>query len=221
MNNLKRSSVVALAAAVGVVLAVDDASAGIIVDTMDGTAFSPRDTTFSNAPTAEQSVLAQGFSITDASTLSTAAIRGYSQGADITIAITDMIGPGATAGNVLFEQVFAMDADGFGTSIRSFDLGGLALDPGEYFFVIMSSDEDGFEWAKVSRSGSLNINDRGFSTFLSIESANWYSQSYVFEESETAQVFTLEIDGAVVPTPGGAALLLGFGAGLSARRRGR
>jgi hypothetical protein len=217
MENLKRLSVIALATAVGVGFAAEQSSAGIIVDTMNGTAFSPRDTTSSNEPTAQQTTLVQGFTITDTSSLSSAAIRGYSQGADLTIAITSMIGPGASGGDVLFEQVFSTDADGFGTSIRSFDLGGLALGAGDYFFALTSVDPEGFEWAKVDRTGSVNTNDRGSSTYLSGQS--WYSQEYTFDTGDTAQIFTLEIDGTIVPAPGGIAMLLGVGVGFSVRRK--
>ena len=219
MDNLKRLSVVALATAVGVMFAPEKASAGIIVDTMDGTAFSPRDTTFINEPTAEQTVLVQGFSITDASFLNTAALRGFSEGADITIAIIAMIGPGALSEDVLFEQVFSMEADGFGTSVRTFSLGGLTLGAGDYFFVVMSEDPIGFEWAKVDRAGSVNINDRGASTFLS--GMTWYSQVYTFQDGKTAPVFTLEIDGDVIPAPGSVMLMIGACAGFSVRRQRR
>jgi len=219
MDNLKRLGVVALATAAGVVFA-PGASAGIIVDTMDGTAFSPRDTASSNAPTDETTALVQGFNITSASVLETASIRGYSQGADITISIASALGAGATEMNVLFEQTFALTADGFGTSIRSFDLGSLALGAGDYFFVVMSDDADGFEWAKVGSGGSVGIGDRGASTFAS--GSSWYSQEYDFETADNAQVFTLEIEGVSgVPTPGGAAVLIGGFAGFATRRKRR
>ena len=217
MDNRKRLGVVALATAAGVVFA-QGASAGIIVDTMDGTAFSPRDTASSNAPTAEITALVQGFSITSASTLNTAAIRGYSQGADVTISIASMIGPGSTELNVLFEQTFAVTPDGFGTSIRSFALGGLELSAGDYFFVVMSDDPQGFEWAKVGSGDSIGINDRGASTFLA--GSSWYSQEYDFETADNAQVFTLEIDGVSgIPAPGAAAMLAGFGVLATRRKR--
>ena len=219
MHNLKRLGVVACATAAGVVFAAEQASAVIIVDTMDGTSFSPRETTLGNTTTAQQSALVQGFTITDASVLNTAAIRGYSQGADVTIAITSMIGPGSTAMNVLFDQVFTTVADTIGASIRSFDLGALALGAGDYYFVVMSSDSTGFEWSKVSRSGSIGVNDRGASTFPSASS--WYAQQYAFETAESSLIFTLEIDGSVVPAPGGAALLIGAVAGMAPRRKRR
>jgi hypothetical protein len=219
MDNLKRLSVVACATAVGVAFAAGSATAGIIVDTMDGNAFSPRDTAFSNAPTGERTALIQGFSITDSSVLNTAAIRGFSVGSDITIAIAQTVGPGAAPSDILFEQDFATVANGVGTSIHTFDLGALALSPGDYFFVLMSNDQVGFEWSKISRTDSININDRGAATFLS--SSNWYEQSFVFETEEVAQVFILEIDGATVPSPGAAALLLGVFAGLPTRRHRR
>jgi hypothetical protein len=216
MHNLKRLSAVACATAVGVVFAAEQASAVIIVDTMDGTAFSPRDTTSSNPPTAEQTALVQGFTITGDSVLHTAAIRGYSEGADVTIAIASMIGPGTAEMSVLFERVFATVADGMGTSVRSFDLDALALGAGDYFFVVMSDDPNGFEWARVSRSGSIGVNDRGAGTFPS--GSSWYAQQYAFVSGETSQVFTLEIDGSAVPMPGSVALLLGSIAGFAARR---
>jgi|GEM_PF-3198953 len=219
MDNLQRLSVVAFATAVGVVSAAGQASAGIIVDTMDGNAFSPRDTAFTNAPTAERTALVQGFAITDASVLNTAAIRGFSVGTDITIAITRAVGPGADAADVLFEQDFPTVANGMGTGFHAFDLGALALGAGDYFFVVMSNDQVGFEWSRIGRTGSVNINDRGSATFPAASS--WYSQSYAFDSSETAQVFILEIDGFVVPTPGVVTLLVGAGAGLGARRRRR
>lgn len=217
MDNLKRLGVVACATAVGVVFSAGSASAGIIVDTVDGNAFSPRDTTFSNEPTAEQTALVQGFTITNASILNTASLRGFSTGADITIAVTSMIGPGASSEDVLFEQAFSMEADGFGTSIREFNMAGLSLSAGDYFFVIMSEDPTGFEWAKVGRDGSHNINDRGSSTYLS--DSDWFSQDYTFQEGDSSQVFVLEIDGIAVPAPGTLAIA-GFAlTGLSSRRR--
>jgi len=219
MDNLKRLGVVACATAVGVVFSAGSASAGIIVDTVDGNAFSPRDTTFSNAPTAEQTALVQGFTITNASVINTAALRGFSTGADITIAVTSMIGPGASGENVLFEQVFSMEADGFGTSIREFSMAGLALSAGDYFFVVMSEDPTGFEWAKVGREGSLNINDRGSSKYLS--DASWFSQDYAFQEGDQSQVFVLEIDGDPVPAPGTLVIASGALVGFASRRQRR
>ncbi|MCB9838716.1 MAG: hypothetical protein H6813_05200 [Phycisphaeraceae bacterium] len=217
MDNLKRSSVVACATAVGMALAAGEASAGIIVDTMDGTAFSPRDTTSFNPPTSEQTALVQGFTITDASTLNTASIRGYSQGADVIIAIASQVGPGTLGASVLFEQTFTVTADGVGTSVRTFDLGGLALGAGDYYFVVMSEDPDGFEWSKVARTGSIGVGDRGSSTFLS--GASWYAQPYAFQTGASAQVFTLEIDGVAVPSPAGLATMLAAGAVAGTRRR--
>lgn len=219
MHNQKRLSAVACAASFGVALAAGQASAGIIVDTMDGSAFSPRDTTSSHPPTTEQTALVQGFSLTGNATLNTAAIRGYSQGADLIIAITSAIGPGAHESDVLFEQTFATVADGFGTSVRSFNLGGLSLGAGEYFFVVMSKDPTGFEWAKVARTGSIGIADRGASTFL--DGSSWYSQNYAFQSGSAAQVFTLELDGTLVPSTSAMLTLLGAAGIASTRRRRR
>jgi len=218
MQNTTSLSVVALAAAVGVGVSAGSAHAVIIVDTVDGNAFSPRDTTSFEEPTNQQTALTQGFTLTDPSILHSAALRGFSEGADITIAIANAIGPGAVSGDVLFEQVVGLEADGIGAGVRTFDLGGLELDPGNYFFVVMSHDADGFEWAKVSRTGSLNIGDRGAASFPSGES--WYSQTYTFASAPTDQVFTLEIDGTIVPVPSGALVICSI-AGLGAVRRRR
>lgn len=203
-------------AALAVVGMASSALAGspLLVDSANGSAFSPRDSAQSDDATS--TTLVQGFTLGADSILDLASLRGYSAGADITIAITDAMGVGASASNIMFEQTFTVAADGFGSSIRQFNLGGLNLDAGSYFFVLMSDDPTGFEWARVS-PGGLGVDNRGDATYT--VGSPYVSQNYSFFNGETDQVYVLDIEGGAIPTPG-AASLLALG-GLTAVRRKR
>jgi len=208
------SGAIAALAVVGMASSAFAGSGVLLVDSANGSAFSPRDRAQSDDATS--TTLVQGFTLAADSILDLASIRGYSAGADITIAITDAMGVGASASNILFEQTFAIDADGFGSSIRQFNLGGLNLDAGSYFFVLMSDDPVGFEWARVS-PGGLGVDNRGSATYT--VGSPYISQNYTFFNGETDQVYVLDIEGGAVPTPG-AASLIALG-GLTAARRKR
>lgn len=214
MKNRIGSGAIAALAVVGLATSAFAGSAPLLVDTGNGSAFSPRDTAMSNDATS--TTLVQGFSIGEDSVLYNATLRGYSEGADVTIAITDAMGIGATASNVLYQQTFNVVADAFGSSMHLFDLSSLNLDAGSYFFVLMSDDETGFEWARVS-AGGLGVDHRGNSTYTT--GANFVSQNYNFFNGPTDQVYVLDITGSAIPTPG-AASLLAIG-GLTASRRKR
>lgn len=201
-------------AVVGMASSALAGSATLLVDAANGTAFSPRDSALSNDATS--TTLVQGFALLDNSTLDEASLRGFSAGADVTIAITDAMGVGASAGNILFQQTFNVAADGFGSSMHAFNLGGVNLDAGSYFFVLMSDDATGFEWAKVS-PGGLGLEDRGDATYT--VGSPFVSQSYTFHSGPTDQVYVLDITGNAIPTPGAASLLCV--GGLTAVRRKR
>jgi len=201
-------------AVVGLAVSAGTANAELLVDSANGTAFSPRDSALSDDATS--TTLVQGFSLMDESILNTASLRGYSAGADVTLAITDAMGAGASASNILFQQNFSVVADAFGSSMHAFNLGGLNLDAGSYFLVLMSDDETGFEWARVS-PGGVGVEDRGDATYSA--GSPFVSQTYTFHNGPTDQVYVLDIDGNAIPTPG-AAGLLAIG-GLAATRRKR
>ncbi|MCB9846894.1 MAG: hypothetical protein H6814_00630 [Phycisphaeraceae bacterium] len=205
---------IAALAVVGMASSAFAGSATLLVDSANGSAFSPRDKAHSDEVTS--TTLVQGFTLAADSTLDYAALRGFSAGADVTIAITDAMGVGATASNVLFEQSFNVVADGVGSSMHSFNLGGLNLDSGSYYFVLMSSDSVGFEWARVS-PGGLGVDHRGDSTYS--VGAPYLTQAYNFHNGVSDQVYVLDITGSEIPTPG-AASLLALG-GLTASRRKR
>jgi len=207
-------SAIAALAVTGMASSALAGSGTLLVDTANGSAFSPRDSALSDDATT--STLVQGFTLADNSTLGLASLRGFSAGADVTIAITDAMGVGASASNILFEQTFNVIADGFGSSMHAFNLGALDLDAGNYFFVLMSDDAVGFEWAKVS-PGGVGVGVRADSTYTA--GSPFVSQSYNFHNGETDQVYVLDIEGGAVPTPG-AASLLALG-GLTAARRKR
>lgn len=207
-------SALAALAVTGIASSALAGSGTLLVDTSNGSAFSPRDTALSNESTS--TTLVQGFTLADNSVLGLTSLRGFSTGADVTVAITDAMGAGALASNILFQQTFNVIADGFGSSMHDFNLGGLSLESGNYFFVLMSQDATGFEWAKVS-PGGLGVADRGDSTY-SVGSP-FVSQSYNFHTAPTDQVYVLDIEGGAIPTPG-AASLLALG-GLTATRRKR
>ena len=190
------------------------ANAAVLVDSANGTAFSPRDSALSGDATS--TTLVQGFSLVDNSVLNLATLRGFSAGADITIAITDAMGIGASASNILFQQTFNVTADGFGSSLHYFNLGGLNLNAGAYYFVLMSNDARGFEWARVS-PGGLGVNHRGDATYM--VGSPFVSQNYTFHTGEIDPVYVLDIEGSAIPTPGAASLLV-IG-GLTAVRRKR
>ena len=206
---------IAALAVVGMASSALAGSAPLLVDTGNGSAFSPRDNAVSGDATS--TTLVQGFSLAEDSLLFNAMIRGFSTGSDITIAITDAMGVGASASNVLYEQSHTVAADGFGSSMHGFNLGALALDAGSYFFVVMAEDDAGFEWARVS-AGGLGVDHRGTGTYTT--GSPFVSQNYTFFNGETDQVYVLDIEGSAIPTPG-AASLLALGGVAAVRRKRR
>jgi len=208
------SGAIAALAVTGLASSALAGSASLLVDSADGSAFSPRDSAFSGDATS--TTLVQGFSLADDALLGIASLRGFSAGADVTIAITNAMGVGASASNVIYQQTFNVSADGFGSSMHDFNLGGLSLNAGSYFFALMSDDATGFEWARVS-PGGVGVENRGESTYM--VGAPFVSQSYTFHNAQADQVYVLDIDGNAIPTPG-AMSLLGIG-GLTAARRKR
>ena len=214
MKNRIGSGAIAALAVVGLASSAFAGSAPLLVDTGNGTSFSPRDKAISGDATS--TTLVQGFTLADSSALLNATLRGFSAGADVTIAITDAMGVGASASNILYQQTYNVIADGVGSSMHQFDLGGLNLNSGSYYFVMMSADPVGFEWARVG-AGGVGVGHRGASTYTT--GGAFVSQSYTFHNSPTDQVYVLDIEGSAIPTPG-AASLLAIG-GLTAARRKR
>jgi hypothetical protein len=214
MKNRFGSGAIAALAVVGLASSAFAGSAPLLVDTGNGSAFSPRDKAISGDATS--TTLVQGFSLVDNSTLYNATLRGFSAGADVTIAITDAMGVGASASNIMYQQSFSVLADTVGSSLHQFDFGALNLNAGSYYFVLMSNDPVGFEWARVS-PGGVGVDHRGSSTYMT--GGAFVSQNYTFLTGPADQVYTLDIEGSAIPTPG-AASLLAIG-GLAASRRKR
>ncbi len=214
MMKLNGICAIAALAVVGTASSAMAGSAPLLVDANNGSAFSPRDAAVSGDATS--TTLVQGFSLADDSVLYNAMLRGFSEGADVTIAITDAMGAGASASNILYEQTHSVVADGFGSSMHSFDLGFLNLNAGSYYFVVMSDDEAGFEWARVS-PGGIGVDHRGMGTYTA--GSPFVSQGYSFFEGENDQVYVLDIEGSAIPTPGAASLLALSGVAAVRRKR--
>jgi len=210
------SGAAALAAAAGLAIASPPARADVLVDTADGSAFAARTKAFSTE--SSRTTLTQGFVLPDAYSLDTITLRGFSQGAPITLAICEALGPSATGGDIIYQNTFAVAPDTTGASMKTFNLGGVGVPSGSYYLVIMADGAAGFEWTRVGRAGAINTVDRGTATYP--VASPFHTQNYTFSSAPTDQIFVMSIEGTEIPAPG-AVSLAALGGLAAARRRRR
>ena len=125
---------IAVACLFGFLVVANDAAADVIVDSGVPTGFTS--SVSSTQYTAQEFVLSQTYEITEISPF----VRVGTNGATLRAQVSDMIGTGTTAGNVLFDTTFAATTTtGFTPITTSFVLG-----PGTYYLVLSPGTGTGF-----------------------------------------------------------------------------